>query len=172
MQVIFYDLETNGLDVLTNSIMQMTMVDDGGGVFLNEYVYPFDGVIAASHIHGIDQKKLETNKFRVIIRTQSAERRLEKKKYKECHAFHFYINLDAKGDVIPCNVFSNNSEYIFGNLYNNTSKEIWTSQRRLDVIEKIKQSNFCHCKDYTCRLDVLNRYLDRVKYPEINDEFI
>ena len=61
MQVIFYDLETNGLDVLTNSIMQMTMVDDGGGVLLNEYVYPFDGVIAASHIHGIDQKKLETN---------------------------------------------------------------------------------------------------------------
>ena len=57
MQVIFYDLETNGLDVLTNSIMQMTMVDDGGGVVLNEYVYPFDGVIAASHIHALREAR-------------------------------------------------------------------------------------------------------------------
>jgi radical SAM protein with 4Fe4S-binding SPASM domain len=117
-------------------------------------------------------KKLEDDKFTIVIRAKSAERILQEKKYRECHAFHFYINIDAKGNVVPCNIFFNNLEYVFGNLYDNTFKEIWSSQKRLDIIQKIKKLNFCQCKDYRCRLDVLNRYLDRIKYPEINDEFI
>ena len=61
MNYIFYDLETNGIDVLNNSIMQMTIMDIEGQILLNEYVYPHDGIIDATHIHGIDEKKLKEN---------------------------------------------------------------------------------------------------------------
>jgi radical SAM protein with 4Fe4S-binding SPASM domain len=117
-------------------------------------------------------EKLQDDKFTIIVRTKSAERITQEKKYRECHAFHFYINLDAKGWVMPCNVFFGDLEYTFGNIYENSFKQIWSSPRRLEIIENIRQLKFCNCKDYRCRLDVLNRYLDRVKYPEINDEFI
>jgi DNA polymerase III epsilon subunit-like protein len=58
---IFYDLETNGLDYYTTGIMQISMIDINGMVLLNQYVYPFDGRIDGTHIHGIDEKKLINN---------------------------------------------------------------------------------------------------------------
>ena len=61
MNYIFYDLETNGIDVLNNAIMQMTIIDKEGQILLNEYVYPHDGIIDATHVHGIDEKKLREN---------------------------------------------------------------------------------------------------------------
>ena len=48
MNYVIYDLETNGINVLDNSIMQMTMLSTDGTVLFNEYVYPFDGKIAAT----------------------------------------------------------------------------------------------------------------------------
>ena len=62
MNYLIFDLETNGVDVLNNSIMQMTIIAIDGKILLNEYVYPFDGKIDAVHVHKIDEKKLkETN---------------------------------------------------------------------------------------------------------------
>jgi DNA polymerase III epsilon subunit-like protein len=58
---IFYDLETNGLDYYTTAIMQMTMLDINANIILNQYVYPFNNKIDATHIHGIDEQKLIDN---------------------------------------------------------------------------------------------------------------
>jgi DNA polymerase III epsilon subunit-like protein len=59
--LIFYDLETNGLDYYTTGIMQLTMIDINGNILLNQYSYPFDGRIDGTHIHGIDKQKLIDN---------------------------------------------------------------------------------------------------------------
>jgi len=59
--ILFYDLETNGLDFDTTGIMQLTLLDKNGNILLNEYVYPFDNRIACSEIHGIDESKLINN---------------------------------------------------------------------------------------------------------------
>ena len=59
MNYLIFDLETNGVDVLNNSIMQMTIIAIDGKILLNEYVYPFDGKIDAVHVHKIDEKKLK-----------------------------------------------------------------------------------------------------------------
>ena len=61
MNYVVYDLETNGVNVLNNSIMQMSVIATDGQVLLNEYVYPFDGIIDAVDIHKIDEKKLKDN---------------------------------------------------------------------------------------------------------------
>jgi DNA polymerase III alpha subunit (gram-positive type) len=58
---IFFDLETNGLDYYTTSIMQTTILDYNGEVLLNQYTYPFDNRIDGYDIHGIDKNKLIKN---------------------------------------------------------------------------------------------------------------
>lgn len=117
-------------------------------------------------------EKLEDDKFTVVVRLKSAERLSQPKTYKACHGFDFYVIIDARGNIIPCSIFYNNENFIYGNLYKNSFSEIWNSEKRKQIIEKITKLKFKTCKDYRCRLDILNRYLDRVLYPERNDEFI
>lgn len=117
-------------------------------------------------------KKLENDDFIVVVRTKSIERLLQDRTYDECHGFHFYALIDAKGNITPCNIFYDNEELIYGNLYKETFKEIWNGKNRLNIIDKITNTCHQHCGEYRCRLDVLNRYLQRVKFPERNDEFI
>jgi len=116
--------------------------------------------------------KLQTDDFTVVVRTKSAERLIQDKNYKVCHGFDFYVIIDTFGNIIPCAIFYTEQDYMYGNLYKNSFKEIWTSQRRKDIIQKISDRKFCTCSKYSCRLDVLNRFLQRIKYPERNDEFI
>ena len=115
---------------------------------------------------------MEDDKFSVVVRVKSMERIIQPRNYKECHGFHFYAIIDAKGDVVPCNVFYSNPEFIYGNLYDASFKQIWFGDRRKGIIDKITSKCFEMCGDYRCRLDVINRYLERVKNPEKNDEFI
>ena len=58
---VFYDLETNGLDYYSTGILQMTMLNYGGNILLNQYTYPFDNRIDGYDIHGIDENKLIQN---------------------------------------------------------------------------------------------------------------
>lgn len=61
MNYVMFDLETNGINVLNNSIMQMTIIATDGKILLNQYVYPYDGIIDAVQVHKIDEKKLKEN---------------------------------------------------------------------------------------------------------------
>lgn len=117
-------------------------------------------------------ESLETDDFSVVVRLQSLDRLKIERNYSECHGFHFYGLIDANGSVVPCNVFYNNPEFIYGNINEKSFKEIWLSDRRKNIIETLSKSNHKYCGNYRCRLDVMNRYLQRVKCPEINDEFI
>jgi len=59
---IIYDTETTGLDVCTVDILQISIIDgNSGDVLLNQYVLPYNGVIAGTHIHGIDEHILKNN---------------------------------------------------------------------------------------------------------------
>lgn len=120
----------------------------------------------------IEMADYETEDFKVIVRTNSMERLTSERTYKRCHGFDFYVLINANGDVVPCNVFYHKPEFVYGNIYEQSLLSIWTGDRRKEIIENIACAKFAHCGDYRCRLDVINRHLDRVKYPERNDEFI
>jgi len=116
--------------------------------------------------------KLKDETFTPVVRLQSMERLTMDRNYKRCHAFDFYCLVDALGNVTPCNIWYGNPEYIFGNINNDPLIDIWNSKRRTEIINKITAMNHKECKEYRCRQDVMNRYLERVINPEINDEFI
>jgi len=117
-------------------------------------------------------EKLNDTTFTSIVRTKSIERLYKERTYDECCAFNVYGLIDACGNVVPCNIFYGDENYKFGNIYENSFSDIWTSDRKKKVIEKITKLQHSKCGKYRCRLDVMNRYLERVKNPEINDEFI
>lgn len=119
-----------------------------------------------------DLLEMETEDFKVVFRTLSMERLLETRTYKECHGFNFYVLINAKGDIVPCNIFYDKKEFTYGNIYDKSFEDIWTAKRRGEIMKKVTESNFLYCGVYRCRLDVMNRHLERVKHPEKNDEFI
>jgi radical SAM protein with 4Fe4S-binding SPASM domain len=120
----------------------------------------------------VEMQDYETDDFKVIVRTKSMERLDTPRTYKTCHGFDFYVLINANGDVVPCNVFYHKPEFIYGNIYEQSFLSIWNSERRKRIIDDIALTKFKHCGDYRCRLDVMNRHLDRVKHPERTDEFI
>jgi radical SAM protein with 4Fe4S-binding SPASM domain len=115
---------------------------------------------------------METDDFKVVFRSVGMERLQEPRNWSRCHGFDFYVLMNANGDVVPCNIFYDKPEFIYGNIYEETFYDIWTGRKRLDIINKVEGSCFKHCGEYRCRLDVINRYLERVVEPERNDEFI
>ena len=58
---IFFDLETNGLDLKKSAIMQITIINKKGSIIYNKYVNPYDGKIEGTNIHGIDENTLRFN---------------------------------------------------------------------------------------------------------------
>jgi radical SAM protein with 4Fe4S-binding SPASM domain len=123
------------------------------------------------HVQG-EMKDYESDDFKVVVRTKSMNRLTEPRTYDRCHGFDFYALIAANGDVVPCNVFYRNDGFVFGNIFEESIRDIWSSVHRQEIIKTIEKSCFSHCGEYRCRLDVMNRYLHRIKNPEGNDVFI
>ena len=91
--------------------------------------------------------------------------------YSKCYGLPFITLIDAKGNVLPCNLFYNKKEFTYGNLYEQSFNKIWDGEARQRVLEKINKKGTKDCRR-GCRLDVVNRYLQRLKNPHPHDNFI
>lgn len=114
---------------------------------------------------------IEYDNLQIIFRKKTAERLIQSRSYDECHGLPFYALIEADGNIIPCNLFHNNEEFSYGNLNNNSFSEIWRSNKRKDVISKIKSRNIDDCRK-GCRLDAVNRYLQDLRTPHPHINFI
>jgi len=92
--------------------------------------------------------------------------------YKKCFAYNFLTLIDAKGACYGCNIFYDRPSYSFGNIHDQSFEEIHTSGQVQKIIDKVAMLDHVQCGNYKCRPHVLNEYLNRIKYPEKNDEFI
>ncbi len=115
-----------------------------------------------------DLLKFDSKDFKIIFRKATIQRIEEGNNYPECYGLPFFSLIDSKGNVIPCNLFYNDEEFTYGNLYNESFPKIWEGEKRKKILEKI---NINECRK-GCRLDVINRYLNRVQNPEPQDNFI
>ena len=116
-------------------------------------------------------KHYETETFRILWRTQTMQRLSSEGEYNICHGLDFFALIDAKGNVIPCNMFYDKPEFTYGNINNQPFKEIWFSKQREKVKAKIKKQGLDTCRN-GCRLDAVNRYLHRIKKPYPHDDFL
>jgi len=116
-------------------------------------------------------KKLGDKTFQVSFRKNTMQRIEDGRDYNECFGLPFFTLIDAKGNVIPCNLFYNLPEFYYGNLNEKSFSEIWKSEQRKKVIEKIKETKLSSCRA-GCRLDPANKYLKQLKNPHPHVNFI
>ncbi len=116
-------------------------------------------------------ENLNSNNFKVLFRKQTMQRVDEQISYPECYGLPFFALIDAKGNIIPCNLFYENQEFTYGNLNQASFSQIWKSEKRKQILEKLRKQGVEHCR-HACRLDVINRYLHRLKNPLEHDNFV
>ncbi len=116
-------------------------------------------------------KDLGSKDFEILFRKKTIERMEEGINYPKCYGLPFFALIDARANVIPCNLFYNNDEFVYGNLYDQTFSEIWEGEKRKGVLKKIEERGISECRE-GCRLDPINRYLHRLENPHPHDNFI
>lgn len=115
--------------------------------------------------------KLNSDNFKILFRRSTLERIQEGINYSECFGLPFFALIDSKGNIMPCNLYYGNPDFIYGNLYEKNFHEIWKSEKRREILKKLKEKGVENCRK-GCRLDVINRYLHRLKNPWEHDNFI
>jgi radical SAM protein with 4Fe4S-binding SPASM domain len=120
---------------------------------------------------GLELMNYDSENFKIFFRKETSKRIEEGICYMECYGLPFFALVDSMGNIIPCNLYYENQEYSYGNLYDRNFQEIWESEKRKDVLKKIKEKGISHCRR-GCRLDPINRYIHRLKNPEYHDNFI
>jgi len=115
-------------------------------------------------------EKFNSPNFKVFFRSRTMKRIDEGNAYPKCFGLSYFALIDAKGDVLPCSLFYSKPDFTYGNLYKNSFEEIWNSEQRKKVMKMVNK-DISKCR-HGCRLDVINRYLNRLKSPQPHDNFI
>lgn len=82
--------------------------------------------------------------------------------YDVCYGVNFISLIDASGNVLPCSVFYDNEQFYYGNINKNTFEEIWKSEQKKQVTEKVYKRGSRNCRN-NCRLNFVNKYLYTIK---------
>ena len=134
---------------------------------------PKDLIVQAEDYKRLEKILKETNPqdyFKVLFREGTIQRIQKGNTYPACYGLPFITLVDSKGNMLPCNLFYDNEEFTYGNLYKNNFSEIWTSQKRKEVINKLRMKGMEECRK-GCRCDAGNNYLSRIKNPLAHDNF-
>jgi len=116
-------------------------------------------------------KAFESDSFAVVFRKNTIQRIVDGVDYDTCHGLPFFALINAKGQIMPCNLFYTDPDFIYGDLHQASFTEIWRGERRQQVLAAMRERDIKDCRQ-ACRLDAINRYLHRIKHPEGSDDFI
>ena len=118
--------------------------------------------------------QISDDNFRVIFRKNTMNKHVEKKvSYKKCHSTPFFWGyIAADGKVFGCSAYLGNDKFSYGNIYDNSFEEIWEGDKRKQSYKYIMNELDINDCRVNCRMDEVNRYLDRLQNPQDHDNFI
>jgi len=118
-------------------------------------------------------EKLNSNKFQVIFRENPMKKLKEKRSYEICHAVPFFwAHITTNGDVYSCGNFIGDKRFNLGNYNKKSFKEIWEGEKRKKHWKFIQTKfNVNQCRK-NCRVDEINRYLEKLINPPEHVNFI
>jgi HAD superfamily hydrolase (TIGR01662 family) len=137
------------------------------GLSYKKYLYP-KGINLKD-----DLEKFNDDNFQVIFRETAMKKLEEKRPYSKCYAIpYFWAHLTTNGDVYSCGNFIGNKKFNLGNYNKKSFKQIWEGDKRKKhwqfMRTKFKTIN---CRE-NCRMDEINRYLERLINPPEHVNFI
>ncbi len=117
--------------------------------------------------------KYNTDEFNVVFRLRTMKKWDDGgRSYRQCLALPFWSYIDAGGNVWGCSMYLKDERFLYGNIYEQTFRDIWNGEKRSKslrfVAEKLDTSQ---CR-INCRLDEINRYLWKLKFPPEHVNFI
>lgn len=145
-------------------------------------IKPFSQHPQSGHILQVDYKEmlelekevkeLQTEEYKVYFRAHAMQKLECKRCYKHCWALPFMVYMDAKGNLWPCIVFMGKEELKYGNMNESSFVEIWEGSHRKEIVDYFMYMDLeKNCREL-CRLDEMNRYLNELKYPGEQVNFI
>ncbi len=117
--------------------------------------------------------ELNTKDFSVIFRMNTMKKWDENgRNYSKCFALPFWSYIDAGGKVWGCSVYLGNERFLYGNIYENTFKEIWEGAKRKESLNWFEDNLSAKECRINCRMDEINQYLWNLKNPPAHVNFI
>lgn len=86
--------------------------------------------------------------------------------FRSCEGHFFEPILDATGEVKVCTYHPDNKNLSFGNIYESSFREIWTSEQRQEAIRYVRNLDYKNRCQMCCKLAEPNKLLDYLKHPE------
>jgi cyclic pyranopterin phosphate synthase len=108
-------------------------------------------------------KSFETSTFNVVFRSHTMKKYNEPHAYKKCNATPFVWGyIMATGVVSSCSAYLLDERFELGNVNDESFEAIWTGEKRRENFEFVKHKlDITECRK-NCRMDEVNRYLNRV----------
>jgi len=118
-------------------------------------------------------EQFNTDNFKVIFRMHTMRKWDQKSRnYKRCLALPFWSYIDSGGNVWGCSVFLGDKKFLYGNIYEESFREIWEGEKRSQSLCWIeKEFDLSACR-VNCRMDEINRYLWELKNSPEHVNFI
>ena len=122
---------------------------------------------------GLDNQlqSIASQDFSIVLRFKAMSRAGKPKSYSQCLGLPFFTNINAWGDVMPCQLFMGKREFSYGSIYQNSFSEVWRGKQRRSVLERIARMDISECRE-NCRIDSINAYLWNLKHPVPHLNFI
>lgn len=111
--------------------------------------------------------------FNVIFRTETMKIWDKgERSYDRCLSNPFWSYIDSGGNVWGCSVYLGDERFKYGNIYDNTFKEIWEGVKREESLHYVEtELDVKECR-INCRMDKINRFLWELKNPPEHINFI
>lgn len=121
----------------------------------------------------VELEKIKTDTFQPILRMNTIKKWQDKDKpYTRCLGLPFWSYLDAGGNIWGCSMFLGEEQFNYGNINEQTFKDIWCGAKRLSALQDFtKNFDPSQCR-INCRIDEINRYLWELKHPSAHVNFI
>lgn len=102
--------------------------------------------------------------FKVMVRKNAFEE-YGIRNYSHCFGTSFISVLNSAGDMATCLPYWDNSDFVFGNIYEQSFQEIWHGERRSEIKKMLEtQLDIKKCPP-NCRPNAINDFLYELKFP-------
>jgi MoaA/NifB/PqqE/SkfB family radical SAM enzyme len=113
-----------------------------------------------------EAENLSTKEFRVVARREAFQKYGEKN-YIHCYGTSFISVLNSAGNIGSCLPYWDKDEFIYGNIYENSFREIWLGERRKQIKYYIENGlHTINCPP-NCRANLINEFLWELKNPTV-----